>query len=106
MKRFFLILSLGLTASVYAQNPEDEIPDFNLDDFYVEPKFSLSVGTRLLDGASVGFGGSGSIPFTQNLVDVDATGVVRIYHDGVVQRDTRENATDGKTDTWGYVAGG
>ena len=102
MKRFSLILALGLTASVYAQNPENEIPDFNLDDFYVEPKFSLSVGTRLLSGASVGFGGSGAIPFSQNLVDPDATDVVRVYHDGVVQRDTRENAADGKTNTWGY----
>ena len=84
MKRFYLILALGLAALARAQNPENEIPNFNFDDFYVEPKFSLSVGARLLSGASVGFGGTGVIPYSQALVDPDATGVLRIYHDGIV----------------------
>ncbi|MFZ9683110.1 MAG: hypothetical protein ACO3DQ_07905 [Cephaloticoccus sp.] len=103
MKRFLSILFLGLAASAYAQNPEDEIPNFDLDDFYVEPKFSLSVGTRLLSGSSIGFGGTGVITSQQAIKDVDATAVVREYHDGLVLLDTREGATDGKTNSWTYV---
>lgn len=105
MKRFYPILALGLTALVHAQNPENEIPDFDLDDFYVEPKFSLSVGSRLLGGSEVSFGGQGVIPSLVELKDISALDVVREYHDGLVARDTREGATDLKTDSWTYVDG-
>ncbi|MCC6416595.1 MAG: hypothetical protein IT582_11855 [Opitutaceae bacterium] len=105
MKRFYLFLFLGLAALARAQNPENEIPTFDLDDFYVEPKFSMSVGTRLLDGSKVAFGGQGVIAPLAALKDVTDLDVVREYHDGLVLRDAREGATDLKTNTWTYVDG-
>lgn len=105
MKRIFPILALGLAALAHAQNPENEIPDFDMDDFYVEPKFSLSVGSRLLNGSAVSFGGQGVIAPLAELKDPLALDVVREYHDGLVLRDTRENANDGKTNSWTYVDG-
>ena len=103
MKKFYLLAFLTLASLSRAQNPEDDIPNFNFDDYFVEPKFSLSVGTRTLNGTKSSFAGQGLVQSSQSISDEVSTDVVRSYHDGVVVRDQRDGATDGKTNTWGYT---
>ena len=104
MKKLYLLVFVGLASLASAQsNPEDEIPIFNLDDYYVEPKFSLSVGVRALSGSKTSFGGHGLVESVQNSEDEFATNVIRYYNDGTVSLDARIDATDGKTNTWLYV---
>src|SRR5690606_40906067 len=100
MKQRILFLFLGLTAICRAQsNPEDEIPIFNLDDYYEEPKMTLSVGMRLLGGSKAAFSGNGVISSVSSIGDITDTDVSRNYHDGYVLQDARTGATDGKTNT-------
>lgn len=103
MKKFYLLAFLTLASLCSAQNPEDEIPDFDFDDYFVEPKFSLSVGVRALSGSKASFAGQGLVQSTQAYGDASATGIDRAYHDGAVALDEREDATDGKTNSWGFV---
>jgi hypothetical protein len=103
MKKFYLLAFLSLASFCRAQNPEDDIPNFDLDDYFVEPKFSMTVGTRTLSGSKVSFAGQGLVQSSQAISGEFDTDVVRTYHDGVVVRDQREGATDGKTNTWGYT---
>ncbi len=101
----YLLLFLGLTSVCFGAgrgNPEDEIPNFDLDDYYVEPKFSMHVGFRGLTGAKTSFGGTGLVVSFAQLQDATSTDVVRGYHDGSVFLDAREGATDGKTNNWAF----
>ncbi len=113
MKQLYCLVFLALASICAAQsNPEDTIPIFNLDDYYVEPKMTMSVGFRGLTGPKVSFSGSAGVTSTVSSVqaqgDVNATGITRGYHDGYIAPDsgTRKDAdgnvitTDGKTDTW------
>ncbi len=104
MKKFYLLVFLGLTTFCRAQsNPEDEIPNFNLDDYFVEPKMSLSVGVRALTGSKVSFAGGGVVKSTRDIGDETATDVIRNYHDGLLAPDERTGSTDGKTNRWAYL---
>jgi len=101
----YLLLFLGLSSICFGAgrgSPEDEIPNFNLDDYYVEPKFSMHVGVRALTGAKTAFRGTGFVTSFSQLQDATSTDVVRGYHDGVVFLDPREAATDGKTSNWAF----
>jgi len=101
----YLLLFLGLVSICFGAgrgSPEDEIPNFDLDDYYVEPKISMHVGFRGLTGAKTAFSGQGNIATFAQLHDTTSTDVVRRYHDGVVYLDQREGSTDGKTDNWAY----
>lgn len=107
MKQRLLILFLGLTALCRAQtNPEDEIPIFNLDDYYEEPKLTLAVGMRLLGGSKAAFSGNGVISSVSSIGNETDTNISRNYHDGYVLQDARTGATDGKTNTWAMVESG
>ena len=58
----YLILFLGLTSICFGQgrgSPEDEIPNFDLEDYYIEPKFTVQIGFRGLTGAETSFSGNG-----------------------------------------------
>ena len=104
MKQLYLLLFLVSATFCAAQsNPEDEIPVFDLDDYFVQPKFTLSVGVRALTGSKASFGGQGVVSSIQDIHDETSTDAVRNYHDGVIYRDQRTDATDGKTNTWTYV---
>jgi len=104
MKQRLLFIFLGLTVLLCrAQNPEDEIPIFNLDDYYEEPKLTLSVGMRLLGGSKAAFSGNGVISSVSSIGNATDTDANRNYHDGYVLQDARTNATDGKTNTWAMV---
>lgn len=108
MKQLYFIVFLVLVSLCKGQsNPEDEIPIFNLDDYYVEPKMTLSVGTRVLNGSKTSFGGQGIVESTQNIGAVGDTGIVRNYHDGSIFKDARTDSDgnpidvgDGKTSSW------
>lgn len=102
----YLIVFLGLLSFCHGQsgNPEDAIPNFDLDDYYVEPKFTMHVGVRMLSGAKTSFGGQGGIVSSYSqLQGAQETGVVRGYHDGSVFLNQREGVSDGKTNNWSYV---
>lgn len=110
MKHFRLLALLGFASLAHAQ--QDEIPIFNLDDYYVEPKMNLSVGFRALTGPKLSFIGAPGITSTitsvQNISDATTVGIERNYHDGYVSTDLRKDAdgnapTDGKTNSWYYV---
>lgn len=110
MKHFRCLALLGFASLAYAQ--QDEIPIFNLDDYYVEPRMNLSVGFRALTGPKLSFIGSPGVTSTvasvQSNGDANATGIIRDYHDGYIALDTRKDAdgnalADGKTNTWSYV---
>lgn len=111
MKQLYWLVFLGLATLCAAQsNPEDEIPTFNLDDYYVVPKFTMSIGARVLTGSKATFGGSGQFSSTQNVGDVTSTGVVRNYHDGTIGLDARTDSEgnqidpgDGKSNQWTFV---
>ncbi|MBP6506386.1 MAG: hypothetical protein KA257_02375 [Opitutaceae bacterium] len=108
MKQLYCLVFLCLASLCTAQsNPEDAIPVFNLDDYYVEPKMTLSVGFRALTGPKLSFSGSPGVTSVVESIqgngDVNATGIVRNYHDGFVARDQRTDAVDGKTNTWTYI---
>lgn len=101
MKQRILFVFLGLTALLCrAQNPEDEIPIFNLDDYYEEPKMTLAVGTRVLGGSKVAFAGNGGVSSVSNIGQITDVDIVRNYHDGTIVRDARTDANDGKTNSW------
>jgi len=101
MKKLSLLAFLGLTTLCVGQsNPEDIIPTFNLDDYFVQPKFTISVGARALTGTKTTFGGQGLLETTQGFGDSTSTSVIRNYYDGAVYLDNRTGATDGKTDSW------
>ena len=110
MKHFRCLALLGFASFAYAQ--QDEIPIFNLDDYYVEPRMNLSVGFRALTGPKLSFIGAPGVTSTVSSVltngDVNATGIGRDYHDGYIGLDLRKDAdgnalTDGKTNSWAYV---
>ncbi|MCF7686697.1 MAG: hypothetical protein K9M98_05475 [Cephaloticoccus sp.] len=106
MKKLYLLVFVGLASLGSAQsNPEDEIPIFNLDDYFVPPKMTMTVGARALTGSKVAFGGQGVVTSIQSIYDEFTTGEVRNYHDGTVYRDARTDNTpdDGKTNNWTYV---
>jgi hypothetical protein len=109
MKQLYLLVFLGLAAICAAQSsPEDEIPIFNLDDYYVPQKFTLSVGARALTGAQSHFGGQGLIQSNLNNGDLTSEGIVRYYHDGIINLDSRLDGdgnplpSDGRTSNWGF----
>lgn len=106
MKQRSLLVFLSLATLCAGQgNPADEIPDFDLEDYYVEPKMTLHVGVRALTGSKTAFGGQGFVSSHTQLQDTTSTDVVRRYHDGVVFVDSRTGATDGKTNNWAYDDG-
>jgi hypothetical protein len=121
--------SLGLA---YAQDeerraPPVEIPDFsNLDEYIYEPKSTVTLGIRRLSGAKTSFSGQGKINAAEDPGPVTGANLLRAYHDGSVQPDTRVAprldtsgnpiidpqtgvavsdpiAPDGKTNTWNYT---
>lgn len=109
MKRLYCVFFLVLAAAGRAQSGEDTIPVFDLDDYYVEPKMTLSVGFRGLSGPKMSFSGSTGITNTissiQGMGDPDATGIERNYHDGYLLIDQRKDAdgnpvADGLTNSW------
>lgn len=109
MKQLYCALFLVLAAMCRAQSGEETIPIFDLDDYYVEPKMTMSVGFRGLSGPTMSFsGGTGvtsSISSIQGMGDANATGIERNYHDGYLLVDQRKDAdgnpmADGKTNTW------
>jgi hypothetical protein len=110
MKLLPCLAFLGLAAVCTAQS--DDIPIFDLDDYYVEPKMNLSVGFRGLTGPKAAFSGSAGVTSViqalQSQGDPNATGIVRDYHDGYIDLDTRKDAdgnpiNDGRTNTWGII---
>ena len=101
----YLLLFLGLSSICFGAgrgSPEDEIPNFDLDDYYIEPKFSMHVGFRGITGAKTSFSGTGLVASFSQIQDATSTDVVRGYHDGSVFLDAREGATDGKTNNWAF----
>lgn len=109
MKRFYCVLFLVLAAIGRAQSGEDSIPIFDLDDFYVEPKMTMSIGFRGLSGPKLSFSGAAgvtsSISSIQGMGDATVTGIERNYHDGYLLVDQRKDAdgnlmTDGRTNSW------
>lgn len=110
MKHFRCLALLAFASFAYAQ--QDEIPIFNLDDFYVEPRMNLSVGFRALTGPKLSFIGAPGVTSTissvQDIGNATSTGIERDYHDGYVGVDLRKDAdgnalTDGKSNSWSYV---
>lgn len=104
----YLLLFLGLTSICFGAgrgSPEDEIPNFNLDDYYIEPKFNMNLGFRGLSGAKTAFRGNGFMTSFSQLQDATSTDVVRGYHDGSVFLDTRNGSTDNKTNNWAFDDG-
>jgi hypothetical protein len=101
------------------QAPPEEIPDFSqLDEYTYVPKSTLSIGDRLfLRGPKTTFSGQGSLPATTYPGTNPAVpNVQRTYSDGYVEPDQRtvvvtdgvgsgtaiSQASDGRTNTWGY----
>jgi hypothetical protein len=101
----YLLTFLALSSISFGAgrgNPEDEIPNFDLDDYYVEPKFSMHIGFRGLTGPKTAFRGTGFVTSFAQLQDAVSTDVVRGYHDGTVFVDRRDGAVDGQTRNWAY----
>ncbi len=84
--------SLGVA---YAQDeerrgPPVEIPDFsNLDEYIYEPKSTVTFGFRYISGAKTSFGGQGRIASPEDPGSATGANVLRSYHNGAVQPDTR-----------------
>lgn len=98
----YLLLFLGFASISFGAgrgSPEDEIPNFDLDDYYVEPKFTMQVGFRALTGAKTAFSGTGLVSSFAQLQDETSTDVVRGYHDGSVFIGTEPGD---KTNNWAY----
>lgn len=98
----FLLLFLALSSICFGAgrgSPEDIIPNFDLDDYYIEPKFSMHVGFRGLTGAETAFSGTGIVSSYAQLQNAVSTDVVRGYHDGSV---FIGNRTDDKTNNWAF----
>jgi len=109
MKFFRCLAFLAFATLAHAQ--QDEIPIFDLDDYYVEPRMNLSFGFRGLTGPKLSFiGAPGVVSTVRSAVepgDPNATGIVRLYHDGYIALDLRVDGdgnplTDGKTNNWSY----
>lgn len=88
---FVLVCAIG---TAHAQDertpPPPQIPDFtNLDDFIYEPKSTVSVGVRLLTGATTSFEGGGQIATPTNPGPETGDDVSRSYRDGSVLPDAR-----------------
>ena len=92
----FVLVALAAAGLVHAQDegrstPPVEIPDFsNLDEYIHEPKGTVTLGFRRLDGAKTTFSGRGSIASPENPPDISGgPNLTRIYLDGSVGSDTR-----------------
>lgn len=87
------------------QNPEDLNLDFGLDEYIYEPKFTITLGMRMLSGAKSSFGGSGVVNSVAEIGE-PTDSQARFYHDGSVAKDTRTDlngtplAPDGYTNSW------
>lgn len=105
MKQKLCLLFLVLAATCRAQD-EDAIPMFDLYDYYVEPKMTMSIGFRGLSGPKLSFSGSAGITTTvssvQGMGDATASGVPRNYHDGYILVEDLAGTpyTDGKSRNW------
>lgn len=123
--RFALFAFVAALGIAHAQDEEDrrtppvEIPDFsNLDEYIYEPKSTVVLGFRYLNGAKTSFSGTGKIAAPEDFGSATGANQLRSYRNGVVQPDTRATsrfddvngvtvfdpiAPDGKTNTWSFA---
>lgn len=98
MKLFFptlSVLSLAICGLARAQDeggqlsapPDEIITDFGIEEYLAVPKFSVSVGARMLSGAKSSFTGRGFVSSYQPSADITTPNIRRIYHDGNVFAD-------------------
>jgi hypothetical protein len=130
-----LIAFVCTLGPVFAQDqerraPPVEIPDFsNLEEYFYEPKSTVTFGFRFISGAKLNFGGQGRIPAPEDPGAATGSDFKRTYHDGSVSPDARVVARldssgnpvidpqansvifdpiipDGRTNTWAYADAG
>ena len=112
-------LSGGQSDEDNKPQPPVEIPDFsNLDEYVYQPKSNLNFGMRYVTGIKAKFSGNGYIGAPEAIFDATTPNIVRTYHDGDVDPDTRSLTvnngdstgssvalpSDGKTNTWDYFS--
>src|SRR5688572_27458742 len=93
--RLALVVFASALGLAHAQDeerraPPVEIPDFsNLDEYIYEPKSTVTLGIRRLTGAKTSFSGQGKINAAEDPGPLTGANLLRVYHDGSVQPDTR-----------------
>src|SRR6185295_17797700 len=126
---FAFVSTLGLASAQDEERraPPVEIPDFsNLDEYFYEPKSTVTFGFRYISGAKTSFSGRGRLPSPEDPGLASGANLKRVYHDGAVQPDARVVARldssgnpvidpqansqvfdpitpDGRTNTWNYT---
>src|SRR5258708_39843762 len=89
---FAFVSTLGLASAQDEERraPPVEIPDFsNLDEYFYEPKSTVTFGFRYISGAKTSFAGRGRLVSPEDPGAQTGTNLSRAYHDGAVQVDAR-----------------